>query len=153
MNEAVQSNLKIEYAMETLKNNKAKAKDAIIQQQQEILNAFSKKLEEETAVLLDQVDVKYKEASEPLVKQQADVKAYLEKAKSSLDFSKNIISKGSDEEIISLKHEVEEKAGSIQKERPELMEPLHDGSIKYQAKPSKDALRNVKLNDLGKIGM
>jgi hemerythrin-like domain-containing protein len=62
MNEAVQSNLKIEYAMETLKNNKAKAKDAIIQQQQEILNAFSKKLEEETAVLLDQVDVKYKEA-------------------------------------------------------------------------------------------
>jgi hypothetical protein len=152
-NEAVQSNLKIEHAMVTLKNNKAKAKDAIIQQQQEILNAFTKKLEEETAVLLDQVDMKYNEVNEPLVKQQADVKAYLAKTNSSLDFAKNIISNGSDEEILSLKHEVEGKAGSIEKERPELMEPVHNGGIEYQAKASNDVLENIKLNDLGKIGM
>ena len=139
--------------MVTLKNNKAKAKDAIIQQQQEILNAFTKKLEEETAVLLDQVDMKYNEVNEPLVKQQADVKAYLAKTNSSLDFAKNIISNGSDEEILSLKHEVEGKAGSIEKERPELMEPVHNGGIEYQAKASNDVLENIKLNDLGKIGM
>ena len=97
--------------------------------------------------------MKYNDANECLMKQQADVKAYLEKAKSSLDFSKNIICNGSDEEILSLKHEVEDKAGSIEKERPELMEPVRNGFIEYQAKPSKDVLRNVKLNNLGKIGM
>jgi hypothetical protein len=153
MNEAVQSNLKIEHTMVILKNNKAKAKDAIMQQQQEILNAFSKKLEDETAVLLNQVDMKYNEANEPLVNQQADVKAYLAKTKSSLDFARTIISNGNDEEILSLKLQVEEKAGNIEKERPELMEPVHNGAIEYQAKPSNGVLENVKLNDLGKIGM
>ena len=124
-----------------------------MQQQQEILTAVTKKLEEETAVLLDQVDMKYNEANESLIKQQADVKAYLEKTKSSLDSAKHIISNGSDEEILSLKHKVAEKSGNIEKERPELMEPVHNGSSKYQAKPSKYVLENVKLNDLGKIGM
>ena len=153
MNEAVQSNMKIQHALETLKNNTTKAKDDIMQQQQEILSAFTKNLEEETAILLGQVDKKYNDANEPLVKQQANVKAYLERTKSCLVFSKNIICNGSDEEILTLKHEVEDKAGSIEKERPELMEPVRNGFIEYQAKPSKDVLENVKLNNLGKIGM
>jgi hypothetical protein len=153
MNEAVQSNLKIEHTMVILKNNKAKAKDAIMQQQHEILNAFIKKLEDETATMLNQVDMKYNEANEPLVKQQADVKAYLAKTKSSLDFAKNFISNGSDEEILSLEHQIEEKAGSIEKERPELMEPVNNGGIAYRAKASNDVLENVKWKDLGKIGM
>jgi hemerythrin-like domain-containing protein len=152
MNEAVQSNLKIEHAMEALKNNKAKSKDAIMHQQQEILNALTKLLEKEAAALFNAVDNKYNQANKPLMKQQADVKDYLEKAKSSLDFAKNIISNGSVDEIISLKHEVEEKAGSIKKERPELMGPVHNGTIEYQAKPSKNTIENIKLNDLGKIG-
>ena len=153
MNEAVQSNLKIEHTMVILKNNKAKAKDAIMQQQHEILNAFIKKLEDETATMLNQVDLKYNEANEPLVKQQANVKAYLAKTKSSLDFAKNFISNGSDEEILSLEHQIEEKAGSIEKERPELMEPVNNGGIAYRAKASNDVLENVKWKDLGKIGM
>ena len=127
--EAVQSSLKIEHAMANLKNNAAKTKDAIRQKQQEILNVFTKKHEQETTVLLDQVDMKYKEANEPLIKQQSNVKDYLEKTKSSFDFVKNIISSGSDEEILSFKQEVEEKAGSIKNERPEFMEPVHNGSI------------------------
>jgi hemerythrin-like domain-containing protein len=65
-NEAVQSNLKIEHAMETLKNNKAKAKDAIMHKQQEILNALTKLLEKETAALFNAVDNKYNEANKPL---------------------------------------------------------------------------------------
>jgi hemerythrin-like domain-containing protein len=153
MNEAIQSNLKIEHAMETLRNNKAKAKEAIMHQQQEILNALTKLLEKETAALINAVDNNYNEANEPLMKQQADVKDYLEKAKSSLDFAKNIISNGSNEEILSLKHQVEDKAESIEKERPELMEPVHNGAIEYQAEPSNDIIENIKLNDLGKIGM
>ncbi|CAB3995403.1 partial [Paramuricea clavata] len=102
-NDAAQSSLKIEDAMATLRNNATKTKDAIMQQQQEILSAFTKKLEQETAVLPDQVDIKYKQANEPLVQQQADVKDCLKKAKSSLEFANNIISSGSDEDILSFK--------------------------------------------------
>lgn len=153
MNVAVKSKMKIEHAVETLKNNAAKTKDDIMQQQQEILKAFTKKLEEETAVLLDQVDTKYNEANKPLMKQHADVKDYLEKAKSLLDFSRNIISKGTDKEILSLRHEVEKKADEIEKQRPELMEPVHNSAFKYQGKSSKNVLENVKLNELGIVGI
>ena len=153
MNQASESNLKIEHAIETLKNKAAITKDAIIQQQQEILSEFTKKLEQQTAVLLDQVDRKYNEVNKPLLKQQADVKDYLGKAKSSLDFAKNIISNGTDEEILSLKHEIEEKAERIEKERPKLMDPVHNGAIEYLGKSSKDVLENVELNELGTFGM
>ena len=153
LKETVRSNLKVEHVMETLKNNAAKAKDAIMQQHQEIVSAFTKKLEGQTAVLLHQVDMKYNEANMPLLRQQADVKDYLEKTKSSLCFAKNIISSGTDEEILSLRHEVEEKAKSIGKERPELTDSLHNGAFEYRGKSSKNILENVNLNDLGKIGM
>ncbi|XP_028416261.1 E3 ubiquitin-protein ligase TRIM33-like [Dendronephthya gigantea] len=150
-NDAAESNRKIEEAMETLKKNATKARDAIKQQQQNILNAFTKKLEKETTALLDQVDMKYREVSKPLLKQQTNVKAYFEKAKSSLDFTSNILSSGSDEVLLSLKHEIEEKAGSIENERPEFMEPVHDGLFEYHPKPTKDIMENLKLNHLGKI--
>ena len=152
MNEATQSHLKIEHAMETLKNNATKAKEAIVQQQQEILNALTKKLKEQTTALLDKADMKYNEANQPLLKQQANVKDYLEKAKSSLDFAKNVITNGTDEEIISFKQKVEKKAEKIENERPELMNPVHNGSIEYQRKPLRDVLGNVNLNRLGEIG-
>ena len=152
-NEAAQSSLNIKHAISSLLCNAAKAKDAIIQQQQEILSTFTKKLKQETAVLLHQVDIKYKEANEPLMKQQDDVKDYLEKAKSFFDFVKYIISNASNEELLSFEHEVEEQARTIENERPEFMEPAHSGSIEYQANQGKDVLKHVRLNDLGKIGM
>ena len=79
------------------------------------------------------------------------MKDYLEKMKSSLCFAKNIISSGTDEEILSLRHEVEEKG--IGKDRLELTDPLHNGAFEYQGKSSKNVLENVKLNDMGKISM
>ena len=56
------------------KKEELKASSAIMQQQQEILSAFTKKLELQTTVLLDQVDMKYIEVKKPLMKQQANVK-------------------------------------------------------------------------------
>ena len=152
-NEAAQSGVKIKNAISSLMYNTRKAKDAIMQQQEEILSAFTKKLEQETAVLLDQVDMKYKETNELLMNQQADVKDYLERSKSLLDFTMNIISNASNEELLSLEHEIGEKARTIENERPILMAPVHNGFIQYQAKASKDVLKNVDLNDFGKIGM
>ena len=74
MSEVFECNLKIEHVTETLANYATKAKYAIMQQQQEILSEFTKKLVMQTAVLLDQVDMKYNEVNKLLMKQQADVK-------------------------------------------------------------------------------
>ncbi|XP_028391845.1 E3 ubiquitin-protein ligase TRIM33-like isoform X2 [Dendronephthya gigantea] len=150
-NDAAESNRKIADAMATLKNNATKASDAIKQQQQNILNAFTKKLEKETTALLDQVEMKYRVANEPLLKQQANVKAYFQKAKSSLYFTRSILSSGSDEVLLALKHEIEEKAGSIENERPENMDPIHDGLLEYHPKLTENIMENLKLNDLGII--
>ena len=152
-NEAAQSSLEIEHAMVNLKNNATKTKDAIIEQQQNILSAITKKLEQETAVLLDHVDMKYKEANEALVKQQDVVKDYLEKAKCPLYFAKSVIQNGSDDEILLVKKAVIGKARCIENERPKFMKPVHNGCIEYQAKQRKDVLENIKLHDLGKFGM
>ena len=127
--------------METLKNNAAKAKDAIMQQHQEILSAFTKKLEGQTANLLHQVDMKYNEANMLLLRRQADVKDYLEKTKSSLCFAKNIISSGTDKKILSLRREVKEKAKRVEKERPQLTDPLHNGAFEYQGNRGKMSSR------------
>ena len=86
------------------------------------------------------------------MRQQTDVKDYFKKAKSSLDFAENIISNGTNEEILSLKQEVDEKAKGIKKERPELMDPVHTGAIEYQGNSSKNVLENVKLHEMGKVG-
>ena len=151
--DAAEGNCKIEQAMETLKNNTTKAKAAIKQQQQSILNAFTEKLEKETKAWLDQIDKKCTEANELLLNEQADVKAYFENAGSWLDYTKNILSDGNDQEIVLRKDEIEKKAGSIVNVRPELKEPVHDGLLEYHPKPNKDVFENLKLNDLGKIGM
>ncbi|XP_028391976.1 E3 ubiquitin-protein ligase TRIM33-like isoform X2 [Dendronephthya gigantea] len=150
-NDAAESNRKIQEAIEDLKYNTAKAKFTIKQQQQNILDAFAEKLGKETTALLGKVDMIFAEANEALLKQQADVKAYFEKAKSSLAFARNILTSGNDEEMLALKQEIEEKAGSIVKERPEIMEPVHDGPLEYHPKPTKGVIENMKLNDLGKI--
>ncbi|XP_028392016.1 uncharacterized protein LOC114516676 [Dendronephthya gigantea] len=146
-NDAAESYYKIDEAKAILKNNATKARDAIKQQQQNMLNAFTKKLEKETTVLLDQVGIKYREANTLLLKQQADVKEYFEKAKRSLDFTRNILSRGNAKELVA------EKAGSIENERPKFMEPIHDGLLEYhpKAKPTEDIMKKLKFNDLGKI--
>jgi hypothetical protein len=53
------------------------------------------------------------------------------------------ISSGSDEDILSFKQVIYEKAGRIENERPEFVEPVHDGTIRYQAKLSKDVLEKT----------
>ena len=152
-NDAAGSNCKIEQAMENLKYCTLQAKGAIWKQHQDILDSFTKKLEKETTALLDQVDKKYTEINEPLAKQQADAKVFFEKTKSSLDFARNLIVSGSDEEIVALKQEIQEKAGNMRNERPKFMKPMHDGNVEYRPRAIQGVVERIKLNNLGKIGL
>ena len=144
---------KIKRASQNLKDNDKRAKNAILQQEKEILEEITKKLKRNTAALIDEVDRKRNEVNQKLVKQQDDMKAYVEKVNGSLKFAKNIIEKGSNEEIITLGDEVKSNANNIEKELPKSMLPVHNGFFEYQQeKSTKNIVDILDLKDLGEIG-
>ena len=144
---------KIKRASENLQDSTEKAKDVILRQEKEILDEFTKKLKRNTAALLDEVERKRNEVNQILVKQHDDIKAYVEKVSGSLEFAKNIIEKGNNEEIITLGDEVKSNANNIEKELPKSMWPVHNGFFEYQQKKStKHIVRILDLKDLGEIG-
>ena len=153
-NESQSALQKIKRASQNLQASSKIAKDAILQQEKEILEEFTKKLKRNTAALIVEVEGKHNEVNRKIVKQHDEMKTYIEKVNGSLEFAKNIIEKGSNEEILSLGNAIEVNANSIEKKCPKVMLPVHNGCIKYlQKKSSRDVVDNyVDLNDLGKIG-
>ena len=152
-NEGQSAVQKIKRASASLQDSSEKAKDAILRQEKEILQEFTKKLKRNTAALIDEVDEKHNEVNQKLVKQHDDMKAYVEKVNGSLEFAKNIIEKGSNEEIITLGDEVKSNANNIEKELPKSMWPVQNGFFQYQQKKStKNIVDILDLKDLGKIG-
>ncbi len=114
---------KIKRSSENLQDNTKKAKDAILQREKEILEEFTKKLKYVFAALIDEVDRKHNEVDQELVKQHDDMKAYVGKVNESLELAKNMIEKGSNEEIF---------AHSLKKKCPKSTWPVHHGLIQCQ---------------------
>ena len=142
---------KIERSFRNLQANTKKAKDDILQQEKEILEKITKKLRRNTEVLIGQVDKKQNEINENLVKQRDNVKAYVEKVNGSLMFAKNVINKGSNEDIVSLGKDIYVNASDIEKSTKP-MQPVHSGYFKYQhAKTTKSVVDDLNLESLGKI--
>lgn len=141
----------IEKAIGNLRANSKRAKDAIMQQEKEIVEQFTKKLKQSTAVLLSQVD-KYDEVNQKLLKQHGDMKAYVKKVNGSLEFAKNIAEKGNIEEILLLEKEIEANTSAIDREKPELMLPVHRGYFQYLPNSTKSILDSMELNSLGRVG-
>lgn len=139
---------KIENAQQNLQANTKKANDAIMQQRIEISEKLTKSLECKTAGLLDQVDKKHKHVDRKLKEQHGNTNAYVEKVNGSLEFVKNIIETGSNEEILSLGKEIKVNANDIEKKCPNSMLPVHYGYFEYEAstKPF------VCLTNLGGVG-
>ncbi|XP_028392051.1 E3 ubiquitin-protein ligase TRIM33-like [Dendronephthya gigantea] len=142
---------KIGSAIGKLQVTTEEAKVSIKKQEKEICEVLSKKVEHKAAILIGQVNRKLDAQNRELEKQQCDMKAYHEKVNGSLDFAKNIIERASSEEVILLGRELQLNAEVIKKERPDRMEPIHDGTIEYQAKPTGTIVDNINLNDLGNV--
>ena len=152
-NEGQSALQKIKRASENLQDSTEKAKDVILRQEKEILEEITKKLKHNTAALIVKVDRKHNEVNQKLVKQHDDMKAYVEKVNGSLKFAKNIIEKGSNEEITTLGDEVKSNANNIEKECPKLMWPVHNGFFEYQQEKSTKSIVDIlDLKDLGEIG-
>jgi hypothetical protein len=143
---------KIKYAVQFLDASTKKAREAIIKQNEVILNEFTRQLEVKTRSLLGEVDMNYRFVNEILGKQQNDMKVYVEKVNGSLDLAKNILEKGSDEEILMLGKMIEKNASDIEKECPKMMQPVHNGSVEYWEKSTYTIVDRIHLNDVGNVG-
>ena len=74
-----------------------------------------------------------------------------EKVNGSLMFSKNVIEKGSKEDIVSLGKDIDVNASDIEKSTTP-MQPIHAGYFEYQhAKTTKSVVDDLHLEGLGKI--
>ena len=143
---------KIKATSQNLQTNTKKAKDGILHHEKVILEELTKKLKASTTVLLSHVDRHHNDVNHILSKQHDEMKNYVEKVNGSLDMAKNLIKKGSNEEILSFQNKIEENVKEIESECPKMMEPMHNGGIQYQGKATKCIVDHINLDDLGNVG-
>ena len=117
------------------------------------METFTEKLKHTTAALIVDVDRKHNEINQKLVKQHDDMKVYVEKVNGSLEFAKNIIEKGSNEDILVLRNEIKENASDMEKKCSKLMRPVHSGHLEYRRTISiENIVGQIDLKKLGKVG-
>ena len=142
----------IDRVTQELKNNVKIAKDEISQQRENILKAFTEKLEDKAELFMKEVDKKYNETYEFLVKQKDEVKVYLDKVKGSVEVTKNLLEKGTHEEILSLQNKIEENVKKVKNEQPTRTKPVHNGNIQYKANPVDNIDTTSNLDKMGEVG-
>ena len=127
-NEALQA---VSDATQRLKENFASANDEVDRDKEEVLQAFSRKLEQNIQGKKNDLKEKYNESFQSLSKQSAALDSHVNKLKTSLDIFKNLLESGNLDNRV-----IEETVKKLEKERPQIIKPVHDGSIHYQRKPS-----------------
>ena len=118
-------------ATQRLKENFASANDEVDRDKEEVLQAFSRKLEQKIQGKKNDLKEKYNESFQSLSKQSAALDSHVNKLKTSLDIFKNLLESGNLDNRV-----IEETVKKLEKERPQIIKPVHDGSIHYQRKPS-----------------
>ena len=143
---------------QSIKNNADKAKKEIREHKEEIVRSVIKMAEQKAQRLINEVDEKSKKVREAIAQQQAEVNDYVEKiVKGSLQLAKNLYEKGNDEEILSTQKLVKENVEKLKKNElsdPKVIEPSHEGHIRYQKKMNEDEhfIEKNLCEKFGKIG-
>ena len=126
-NEALQA---VSDATRRLKENFARAKDEVERDKEEVLQVFSRKLEQKIQGIMNDLNEKYNESFRSLSKQSAALDSHVNKLKTSLDILKKFFESGNFDDRV-----IEETVKKLEKERPQIVNLVHDGSIHYQRKP------------------
>ncbi|CAB4039390.1 brain tumor -like isoform X3 [Paramuricea clavata] len=117
--------------MKSLERNAKTAKDQIKEQKENILKIVAEKLDERAKMMNDDVDEVYGELHSELSKQHDEMKDYLDKVQASVSLPKNLLKRGSIEEIISSQKLIDEKIEKLSNQKPENLAAVNDGSIQY----------------------
>ena len=117
--------------MRSLEKNAKTAKDQIKEEKEKILKIVSKKLDEKAKKMNEEVDEVYSEMHSELSKQHDEIKEYLDKVQASVSLPRNLIKRGSVEEILSSQKLIDEKIGTLGNEKPEDLDAVNNGDIHY----------------------
>jgi ClpP class serine protease len=135
--------------MESLEKNAKTAKDQIKEQKENILKIVAEKLDERAETMNEEVDKVYGELHRELSKQHDEMKDYLDKVQASVSLPKNLLKRGSIEEMLSSQKLIDEKIEKLGNERPENLVAVNDGSIQYVP----DDIGNINVDEIvGKLG-
>ena len=117
--------------MKRLEKNAATAKKQIKKQKEKILKTVAGKLDEKERTINEEVDKIYAEMYSELNKQHDEIKEYLDKVQASVSLPRNLLKRGSVEEILSSQKLIDEKIEKLGNEEPEDIVAVNDGSIQY----------------------
>ena len=120
--------------MKSLDENAKNAIEKITEQKDKIVASVTQKLEEQAQRLVQNVDKVYGELHFQLSKQHDEIKDYLDKVKASVSLPRNLLKRGSIQEILTSQKVIDENIEKLGNEQPENLVPVNDGGIQYVPK-------------------
>ncbi len=130
--------------MKSLEKNAKTAKDQIKEQKENILKIVTEKLDEKAEKMNEEVDKAYDEMHSELSKQHDEIKDYLDKVQASVSLPRNLLKRGSIEEILSSQKLIDEKIEKLGNEQPENLAAVNDGSLQYVP----DDIGNINVDEI-----
>ncbi|CAB4045160.1 E3 ubiquitin- ligase TRIM71-like, partial [Paramuricea clavata] len=130
--------------MKSLEKNAKTAKDQIKEQNENILKIVAEKLDERAERMNEEVDKVCSSLHSELSKQHDEMKDYLDKIQASMSLPRNLLKRGSIEEIITSQKLIEEKIEKLGNERPGNMAAVNDGGIQYVP----DDIGNINVDEI-----
>ena len=135
--------------MKILEKNAKTAKDQIKEEKENILKMVEEKLNEKEKKLNEEVDEVYSEMHKELSKQHDEIKEYLDKVQASVSLPKNLLKRGSIEEILSSQKMIDENNERLKKVKPDDLTSVNDGVICYVP----GDIGDINVDDIvGKLG-
>ena len=135
--------------MKCLEKNTKTARDQIKDQKENILKIVVEKLDEREEKMNEEVDQIYGELHSELSKQHDEITDYLDKVQASVSFPRNLLKRGSIEEILSSQKLIDENIEELRNEQPENLTALNEGIIHYVP----DDIGNIIVDEVvGKLG-
>ena len=135
--------------MKSLEKNAKTAKDQIKEQKENILKIVAEKLDGKAEQMNEEVDKVYGELHSELSKQHDEIKDYIDKVQASVSLPRNLLKRGSIEEILSSQKLIDENIEKLRNEQPENLAAVNDGSLQYVP----DDIGNINVDEIvGKLG-
>ena len=130
--------------MKSLERNAKTAKDQIKKQKENILKIVAEELDRKAEKMNEEVDKVYGELHSELSKQHDEMKDYLDKVQSSVSLPRNLLKRGSIEEMLSSQKLIDEKIEKLSNQQPENLAAVNDGSIQYVP----DDIGNINVDEI-----
>jgi tetrahydromethanopterin S-methyltransferase subunit G len=104
----------------------------------------AEKLDKRAKKMNEEVDKVYGELHSELSKQHDEIKDYLDKVQASVSLPRNLLKRGTIEEILSSQKLIDEKIEKLRSERPKNLAAVNDGGIQYVP----DDTGNVNVDEI-----